>query len=149
MEDRLKSKTTGCTAYWRSRDCYEQVRLYVKTQDNARLVWPHFVRLEVTLSGGGCQMAGVNRVGLLPHFINTVGLRRYLTPFSPLGRALERKLCVACSKDHQSRAAVTKKAAKQQAQLDRDYARWGSAWAAKNGHKIIRTRARICSSGKR
>ena len=85
--DTLKTRSSDKTIYWTDSNGYDQVRLYIKTIDNKKPIERHSVRLEVTLSRGGCQLAKVHRVGMLPDFAKS--MRRHLSPFLNVAKGIK------------------------------------------------------------
>jgi hypothetical protein len=133
--DALKTRSTDKSVYWANKSGYEQVRLYIKIKDNEQPIDPHCVRIEATLDRGGCQLAGVHRVGLLPIFADN--MRRYLSPFFNVAAGIKPKIKRTRSKDPARVLDAVKAADRERAKAERNWGQYGSAWAAKHGYRIV------------
>ena len=63
---------------WESPDNSDQMALYVKTIDDGQSVGQPWLRMEARLQDAGPSKAGLDRMGMLPHFAKN--LRGYLAP---------------------------------------------------------------------
>lgn len=132
--DSLNSQGGIHSIYWRDWRGHEQVRLYIKTHDNRVRLDQYCVRMEITLYRGGCQWAGVHRVGLLPYFND--GMRRHLSRYFCVAKDIKpkSKRCRTTDPDRLKRAAS--EATKELAKVRRNWERYGAAWAAKHDYKV-------------
>lgn len=133
--DTLKTSSGDSTIYWMHSGSHEQVRLYIKTLDNKKPIELHSVRLEVTLSRGGCQRAKLFWMGTLPRFIS--GMRRYLSPFLNVAKGIKPQVKRVRSKKPIKALKAASAAAKEQSRVERHWKSCGAAWAAKHRYKII------------
>ena len=133
--DTLKTRSADNSVYWANLSGYEQVRLYIKTEDQKRPISRHSVRLETTLSRGGCQQIDIHRVGLLPLFVND--LRRYLSGFFNVSAGIKPKIKRTRTKDSTMRLDASRLADRELARVNRSWNRYGAAWAAKHGYSVI------------
>lgn len=133
--DTLQTRSGDESVYWANASGFELVRLYIKTIDNKRPVSRHSVRLEVNLGRGGCQLARVHRVGLLPVFAND--LRRYLSPFFNVAAGIKPKLKRTRSKDPVRVRESERLAEKERIGVERNWLRYGAAWASQHGHRVV------------
>lgn len=77
-KDALGSPMPDTQIIWESPECSDQLALYVKTVNNGQSVGQPWVRMEARLEDSGPSKAGLNRLGMLPHFAKS--LRAYLAP---------------------------------------------------------------------
>lgn len=133
--DALKASSSDTSFYWADWTGREQVRLYIKEIDNKKPIAQHCVRLEVTLSRGGCQHAKVSRIGMLPGFIK--GMRPYLSPFLNVAKGIKPEIKRTRSKNPTKALKAASNATKEQARVDRHWKCYGAAWAARHGYRII------------
>jgi hypothetical protein len=133
--DALKTRSSDTTVYWANTSGYEQVRLYIKTLDDGEPIDQHCVRIEATLDLGGCQRAGVHRVGLLPRFVDN--MRRYLSPFFNVAAGIKPKIKRTRTRNPARAKDALKAADKERARVDRNWRNYGAAWAAKHGYSIV------------
>ena len=133
--DAIKTRSSNRTVYWQNSSHYDQVRLYIKTLDNGKSIGRHSVRLEITLSRGGCQRAKVQRVGLFPIFAKN--MRRYLSPFLNVAKGIKPEVKRIRSKNPVKLDIAASKAVKEQARAERNWKCYGAAWAANHDYRII------------
>lgn len=132
MLDTLNTKSGNETVYWTNPKAYEQVRLYIKSQDNRQSIDQHTVRLEATLFGGGCQNAGLYRVAELPQFADQ--MRRHLSKFLYVAAGIKPKLKRVRTNTPERAARATREALKEHSRVDMAWRQKGAAWAAKHGY---------------
>lgn len=82
--DRVGLIAKNATYYYRQRDRYAELKLYAKRHDRGNPEKIPRVRVELRLTRGGCQLAGADRFGKLPHFFSRAML---------LGRAFSTARC--------------------------------------------------------
>lgn len=133
--DTLKTRSSHKTVYWANTSSYEQVKLYIKTKDQKKWISHHSVRLETTLSRGGCQLIGVHRVGLLPFFAND--LRSYLSGFFNVSAGVKPKIKRTRTRNTTMLLEAAKLADRERARVKRNWSKYGAAWAAKHGYSTI------------
>jgi len=133
--DTMKTGSGGRSVYWTNATGWEQVRLYVKTRDNKKPIERHSTRLEVSLSRGGCQRTGIDRVCLLPDFSKRV--RRYLSPFFKVAAGIKPDKLRTRAKNPDRASRVAKENERARKTAERSYMRFGAAWAARHHKKII------------
>lgn len=143
--DMLKTRSTDKTVYWASPEEFEQVRLYIKEKDYKKPIEEHSVRIEATLYRGGCQKANVHRVGLLPVFGKE--LRRYLSPFFNVSNGIKPKIKRTRIKDPKKAKMALIAADKERVRVERNWNKYGAAWAAKHGYHITPDTKTNCLTG--
>lgn len=77
-KDALGSPMPDTQIIWESPECSDQMALYVKTINDGQSVGQPWVRMEARLQDSGPAKAGLDRLGMLPHFAKN--LRAYLAP---------------------------------------------------------------------
>lgn len=83
-DDGLDTPLPVGSIIWEHSGANDQLGLYIKTKDNIKskddydVVPEPWVRMEARLEDNGPKMAGLGRVGMLPHF--AANLRTYLNP---------------------------------------------------------------------
>ena len=135
LPDALKTKNKEETTYWTNNTGFEQIRLYIKTEDNHKPLEHHFVRLEATLSRGGCQNAGISHVSELPCFAN--GMRRELSKFFYVAAGIKPNLKRSRSSTPTKVVIAAEKAKKEMSRVELAWETMGAAWAAKHGYSTI------------
>lgn len=77
-KDSLGSPMPDTQIIWEGPDWSDQLALYVKTIDHGQPVGQPWVRMEARLEDSGPGRAGLDRMGMFPHFAKN--LRGYLAP---------------------------------------------------------------------
>lgn len=111
------------------------MRLYVKTLDNGLPVKHYSIRLEATLFQGGCQNAGVSHICLLPTFVKD--MRRFLSPFFNVAAGIKPKIKRTRARDPKKVLKAAHEAEQEQRLVQRNYRRYGPAWAAKHRYNVV------------
>ena len=89
------------------------------------------MRLEVTLGLGGCQNAGVNRLFMLPKFVNE--MRKTLSPYFSVAKYIKPTSKRATrSKDPDEIAKIKKANTKEEIKFRKRWERYGVSWALKH-----------------
>jgi hypothetical protein len=139
QRDTLETRSSDKTIYWADSGGWKQVRLYIKTKtivDGKPIpITQHSVRLEVTLFPGGCQNAKVHQIGLIPDF--AVRMRRYLFPFLNVAKGIKPQIKRTRTKNPTKAQLAEKEAERERKRVERHWKRYGAAWAAKHGYKIV------------
>lgn len=133
----LPSLPERTSAYWTSREGWEQVRLYIKTIDQNKPAGQPLVRLEVTLNGGGTQRANVQLVGHLPTFVKQ--LQTYLSPLFSIGKGLKPSTKARLDRMKSARLRQTGLAKQSAAEsaLRKKWRSHGGAYALANDIKVL------------
>jgi hypothetical protein len=132
--DTLKTRSGNETIYWQDTSQIEQVRLYIKTQDNEEPIKEHSVRLEITLSQTACVLAKVDRIWMIPGFSKS--MRRYLSPFVNVAKGIKPQIRRNRFTNSARQRDADLKAEKERKRAKRGWEQYGAAWAAEHGYKI-------------
>lgn len=139
QRDTLETRSSDKSIYWADSSGWEQVRLYIKTKtivDGKSIpITRHSVRLEITLFAGGCQRAKVHQIGLIPDF--AVRMRRYLFPFLNVAKGIKPQIKRTRTKNPTKAQLAEKEAERERKRVERHWNRYGAAWAARHGYKIV------------
>lgn len=132
--DTLKTRSGNETIYWQDADCIQKVRLYIKTKDNHKPIKKRCVRLEVTLTQSACVRLRVDRIWMLPEFFE--GMRRYLSPFFNVAKGIKPRIKRSRFITPKKQKLADLEAKKEQKRVERNWKRFGAAWAVEHGYKI-------------
>ena len=129
--DRLGDPGGWGTLYWEERSHYLKVRMYLKEFDQGIAVDSPFVRIELSLSRGGCQDANVDSLAGLPVFFKTIR-KRYGDAFY-VARGVKYSPLQSKSKKGLSAALIASEAERSQ-RLAYGFDKYGAMWCSGRGH---------------
>ena len=135
VKDTLKTRSGVQSVYWTNNNGFEQMRLYIKTRDNGQPLAQHSVRVETTLSRGGCQNAHVSHVSTLPNFAKVI--RTELSKLFYIAAGIKPSIKRLRSTTPQKAALAAKQAEKEKNRVNRTWERMGAAWAAEHDYKTV------------
>ena len=135
LPDNMTTKSGAQTVYWSNANQFEQVRLYIKDEDNKKPIANHTVRTEITLSRGGCQSMGISHVSRLPDFANI--MRRELSQVFYVTAGIKPNLKRTRTNNPQRATAAAHAANNEIQRVRRNWNKFGAVWAAEYGYKTI------------
>lgn len=133
--DKMKTGNGHTTRYWREPRGFEAIRLYIKTHDNKQPVLQQSVRLELTMTRGGCQMANTHRMCLLPNYLHNI--RRNTSKAFQIAAGIKPNIKRTRATKAARLAKAEKEAAKERRKVERAYAKYGACWVGEHGYRVV------------
>ena len=106
--------------------------MYLKELDQNKPIFPPFVRIELKLNRGGCQVAHVDSLAGLPDFLKS--FRKRFGDAFYVARGVKHNATRTRAKLARS-ANLIARDAKFERKLERGFTQFGSMWCAKHSHK--------------